>query len=345
MHGDFVEAIGLICGSIRVMKDQESKKRRDAMNGELSQLSVGVTESLSVIQDNLNQNIADLKDVTNATQEAATLSNESRESTSKIVADLSQLIEQVEINTGAISNLAQQAGDITSVIELITDIADQTNLLALNAAIEAARAGEHGRGFAVVADEVRKLAERTHKATGEISVSIKSLQQEMSEIQTSAEDMSHIAEQSSTQITGFEDTLVQLSENANSIVKYSYNMENNVFIVLAKIDHIVYKARAYNSIMMGEHKLSVMNAHECRLGKWYGNEGVKRFGDTRSFKDIKRPHGVVHKNANENMAFVDLDVEVLVDHSEEIVGNFKNMEVASDELFVLMDKMLIEAKH
>ncbi len=138
MHGDFVEATTLVCGSIKAMKDQEVKKRRDAMNAELSQLSVGVTESLSVIQDNLNQNITDLKDVTLATQDAASLANESRDSTSAIVNDLNQLIAQVEVNSGGISNLAGQTSDITSVIELITDIADQTNLLALNAAIEAA---------------------------------------------------------------------------------------------------------------------------------------------------------------------------------------------------------------
>lgn len=345
MDGEFVKAIESVATSIDSMKSQNIKAKRDIFNAKLSAKSINVSESLALIQNDLNININDLKTVTTATKSASDLANDSKESVNEIVNELSELSEQVSINNNSIGELANQTNQITSVIELITDIADQTNLLALNAAIEAARAGEHGRGFAVVADEVRKLAERTHKATGEISVSIKSLQQEMNDIQSSSAVMKTTVEGSSQKIHKFEGTLTELSKSSSKIVGHSYSMENSIFVVLAKIDHILYKSRAYNSIMTLQKVLPSSNPHECRLGKWYDGEGKQRFSTTPSYTKIAVPHAIVHNNANTNLSYIEnnADTETLK-HSAEILNNFEQMEDASHELFVLMDSMLQESK-
>ncbi|MDD3770944.1 MAG: methyl-accepting chemotaxis protein [Sulfuricurvum sp.] len=340
MHGEFIDATELVRNSIRVMEEQEGKKQRDALNSELSKLSVEVTESLAVIQHNLEHNIANLKEVTRSTKEAANLSDDSRQTIEMIVRELETMKQSVNENNEAIIHMASRTQEINSIIRLITDIAEQTNLLALNAAIEAARAGEHGRGFAVVADEVRKLAERTHKATGEIAVSINSLKQDMSDIEKSAEEMNQVVESSTEHIHDFEKTLIRLNETSTSIVNSSYMMENSVFIVLAKIDHIIYKSRAYNSLMRCEPRLEVLTTQQCSIGQWYNEEGRRRFGKTAAFAQMTRPHEIVHDRVNKNLAFIkDPSGQLCLSHASEIIANFRDMEEASTELFALMDRL------
>ena len=346
MDGEFVVAINSVAKSIDFMHQQHTKALRDSFNSKLSVKSVNVSESLTVIQSDLRTNIGSIKEITEATRSASTLANESRENITTVVSELHNLNEQASMNNSSIEELASQTSNITSVIELITDIADQTNLLALNAAIEAARAGEHGRGFAVVADEVRKLAERTHKATSEISISIKSLQQGMSEIQESSESMKTTVDASTHKIEEFEGTLVELSNGSNKIVEHSYFMENSIFVVLAKIDHILYKSRAYNSLISLNKVLKAVDSHACNLGKWYDSEGKERFSQTSAYSKMATPHNIVHTNANNNLTYIDAtnpEQEVL-SHSDDIISSFDKMEAASEELFTLLDQMLRETE-
>ncbi|MBD5165995.1 methyl-accepting chemotaxis protein [Helicobacter sp.] len=133
------------------------------------------------------------------------------------VEEISQSMENVSNKT---SDATRQAEDIKGIVGVIKDIADQTNLLALNAAIEAARAGEHGRGFAVVADEVRKLAERTGKSLGEIEANVNVLVQSVSE-------MSESIKEQSLGISQINESIVQLEGVTNENVEIA-NVTNNI---------------------------------------------------------------------------------------------------------------------
>jgi methyl-accepting chemotaxis protein len=127
------------------------------------------------------------------------------------------LATEVKMATDVIAELEKESNDISGVTQIITEIANQTNMLALNAAIEAARAGEQGRGFAVVADEVRKLAQRTQDATSEIQKKIEALQKGVKEATLVMNKGQEQAEDSVAQINRTNQSLEQISRSIATI--------------------------------------------------------------------------------------------------------------------------------
>ncbi|ETD22470.1 hypothetical protein HMPREF2086_01781 [Helicobacter macacae MIT 99-5501] len=163
-------------------------RRLDSSSAKIQSISEENTELGQKSNQTLDENIAILKATKNELENAIKNAKSTKDITTKINTQVQESMEKERDNATKIEHLAKEAQNIQAVLSMITDIAEQTNLLALNAAIEAARAGEHGRGFAVVADEVRKLAERTQRSVNETSVIIKSILQSVDEINTQMEE-------------------------------------------------------------------------------------------------------------------------------------------------------------
>ncbi len=326
-----------ITAGVQGIIDGEKGKIKGILSNKFSELGNGI-EGISRIQENLNNNVSLINDISQMSQRTASKSNESLGVVSNISDAMKELLDLIVSTNDAINSLNERANEISSVVNLIKDIADQTNLLALNAAIEAARAGEHGRGFAVVADEVRKLAERTQKATQEIAITVQTLQQETNGIHANSERIDSIANNSVENIVNFESTLNDFSEDATKTANISLNVENKTFTILAEIDHIVFKTKAYSAILNEQKDEIFTDDHNCRLGKWYYNgDGKKQFEKTRNYPLIKEPHKIVHESVSNNLEIIKQGFTM--DKLDLIVKNFTAMEQASEKLFSLLDSM------
>ncbi|GEC96712.1 chemotaxis protein [Zoogloea ramigera] len=229
--------------------------------------------------------------------EAAHVSMTSGQASTEIASSLHVLAENSATTAKEVDGLAQQAGEIGAIVQLIHEIADQTNLLALNAAIEAARAGEAGRGFAVVADEVRKLAERTAKATKDIEGLVVGIRDNSISAKGAMEVLARTAED-------FSSRGARATEDMEKLMNLSHQMEDVIarsaiksFVEVAKVDHLVFKFRVYPGLfgLIELHTHDVPHHTECRLGKWYfEGEGRDTFSKLPAYRELDTPHAAVH---------------------------------------------------
>ncbi len=311
------------------------------LHGQLSQekeqnrLSFRGQDSLESIKHSLSESAEVLLQEKNKLTDTEDLFSRTHEITDEIVSKLNEISTHAQESVTVSNELNSHSAAIRNFVDVINSISEQTNLLALNAAIEAARAGEAGRGFAVVADEVRSLAQKAADASSEIANLVDKIVSSSNILERNVEKVAAQSEDEKAAVAEIEqlmDQVVNVSRSMRSIVETS---ATSTFLDARKLDHVVWKNQVYQ-VCLGQREASqVARSHrECRLGEWYyRGDGAKNYTNQSAFKQLEHPHEEVHSAGSKAMDFCKNGQKT------EAKRELDHMESASQKVFRILDEL------
>ena len=300
-----------------------------------------MTKSLSDTQNTYLSLLEELQEIQKESKETASGSTSGLDLINEIVVDTDNLYKEIENENIIVESLVSKSKDIAQVINIIQEIAFQTNILSLNAAVEAATAGEAGKGFAVVAQEVRNLASRSADAAKQIKDVVTTIQKETEKIKDSSDSVTNVVNETKVRIEGLSKLMNNFQRNSNRAVYEVESISSKIFINLAKLDHVIYKNNLYQLIFGGTHNFKPVDHTSCRLGQWYNvGLGKQEFSFVPSYKGLDKYHHIVHHEAN--ILAKECAGSSISCSKQLIEDKISLVEEASQQVFIYLDRILEE---
>ena len=350
MPGQFAHSLNKINEAIDAMGQNESFISQTRLQSGLHSINTNnLLMNLKLIQNDLTDISEEMVKVDEIAVANIGAAGRSQDTVNTISSSLQSIGEKIHSVAEAVNTLSAQSEEVVQALGIITDIADQTSLLALNASIEAARAGEQGRGFAVVADEVKALSERTKGATDEIAQTLGKFRQRVGQMTDETTATQELANSVTNTVAEFKTRFDEFASSAETTIQRLAYAKDRSFASLVKVDHMIFKQNGYMAINLGpesEEAATVMvNHHNCRLGKWYyEGKGFEEFSHTHAYADLDAPHSEVHNNVHSAIHLVAQDWQHDERVREGILQAMEASEQASVEVMHLIEEVVNE-KH
>jgi len=350
LPGQMKQSVNFANQALASMKKNHEHEKAIRLSYGLHDLNTcNLVSNLKLCQQDMLQVTQTLEDVVAIADANAEAASQSKQGVEEVKEAVREISNKVTAAATIINDLSENSKQVIDSLSIITEIADQTGLLALNASIEAARAGEYGRGFAVVADEVKALSNRTKEAAVDISRVLQSFGSSVEAISKEAVDSVTLAEQMQPVVETFSARFGDFEEAAGKTILSATNAQEVSFSTLVKVDHIIYKQNAYLAVgdpqgKTNESKAISIDNHSCRLGKWY-YEGVgrERFSGLPSYLRLEKPHEAVHRSAIQALELAKQDWINNAELIQDILGMMDKMEKASLDVMQVLGDMNSES--